>query len=183
MRGASPGERRWVANLAVAAVALGLAWGLKAFYSRARFDELRWVLDPTVRLVGALGAGPFELEAHHGWLSRAHRFEVVPACAGLNFMVAAYVSLCCGFAHHCAQARQRVALVLGGAAAAYAATLLANATRIVFAIRLHDAAWSWGPITPERTHLVAGVAVYSLSLLALYSGASCLTGGHRDPAS
>ena len=182
MHGISHGERRRVANLAVIIVALGLAWSLKAFYSRARFDELRWILDPTVRLVGALGAGPFELEAHHGWLSRAHRFEVVPACAGLNFLIAAYLSLCCGLARYSARPRQRLALVLGGAAAAYVATLLANATRIVLAIRVHDAAWSWGPITPERTHLVEGVAVYSLGLLALYSAASRLAGGDRGLA-
>lgn len=183
MRGASRGVRRRLANIAVVAGALGLAWGLKAFYSRAGFDELRWVLDPTVRLVEVLGAGPFELEAHHGWLSRAHRFEVVPACAGLNFMIAAYVSLACGLAHTCTRLRQRVALVLGGAIAAYAATLLANATRIVLAMRLHDVAWSWGPLTPERAHLVLGVAVYSLSLLALYSAGSRLAGGDRGLAS
>ena len=180
MRGALRDVRRWPANLIVVAVALGLAWSLKAFYSRACFDELRWVLDPTVRLVGALGAGPFELEAHHGWLSRAHRFEVVPACAGLNFMIAAYVSLCCGLARTCTRHRQRVALLLSGAVAAYAAMLVANATRIVLAIRLHDAVWSWGPLTPERMHLVVGVAVYSLGLLALYSAASRLAGGNRD---
>ena len=182
MRGAFHAERRRVANLTVAAVALGLAWSLKAFYSRASFDELRWVLDPTVRIVEALGAEPFELETHHGWLSRVHRFEVVPACAGLNFMIAAYLSLCCGLAHHCTRSRQRVALVLGGAAAAYATTLLANATRIVLAIHLRDAAWSWGPLTPERVHLVAGVVVYSLVLLALYSAASRMAGGNRDRA-
>lgn len=183
MRGSSFGTRRRVANLAVATVALGLAWSLKAFYSRAHFDELRWVLDPTVRLAGALGAGPFELEAHHGWLSRAHRFEVVPACAGLNFMIAAYLSLCCGLARTCTRHRQRVALLLGGAAASYVATLLANATRIVIAIHVHDAGWSWGPLTPERTHLVVGVAVYSLGLLALYAAASRLAGADRALAS
>ena len=183
MRGASLGSRWQVADLTVAVVALALAWGLKTFYSRAGFDELRWVLDPTVRLVEALGAGPFELEAHHGWLSRAHRFEVVPACAGLNFMIAAYLSVCCGLARTCTRHLRRVALLLGGAAAAYAATLLANATRIVLAIRLHDDAWSWGPLTPERTHLVVGVAVYSLGLLALYAAASRLTGADRDLAS
>ena len=172
-----------MANLTVAAVALGLAWSLKAFYSRAHFDELRWVLDPTVRLAGALGAGSFELEAHHGWLSRAHRFEVVPACAGLNFLIAAYLSLCCGLARTCTRHRQRVALLFGGAAAAYTTTLLANATRIVLAIRLHDAAWSWGPLTPERAHLVVGVAVYSMALLALYSVASRLAGPIRGLAS
>ena len=172
-----------MANLGVVPMALALAWGLKAFYSRAGFDELRWVLDPTVRLVTALGAGPFEIEAHHGWLSRAHRFEVVPACAGLNFMIAAYLSLCCGLAHHCTRARQRVALLLGGAAAAYSATLLATATRIALAIQLHDAAWTWGPLTPERAHLVVGVVVYSLALLALYTAASRLAGGARGFAS
>ena len=180
MLGATLGERRRGWSLAVVAVALGLAWALKAFYSRAGFDELRWVLDPTVRLVEVLGGGPFELEAHHGWLSRAHRFEVVPACAGLNFLIAAFLSLACGLARTCAGLRHGTTLVLAGALAAYAATLCANATRIVIAMRLHEGGWSWGPLTPDRVHRIEGVVVYFLFLALLFTAGARVSGADRE---
>ena len=175
---------RWrVANLAVVVVALGIAWLLKAFYSRAGFDELRWILDPTVRLVEVAGAGPFELEAQHGYLCRAHRFEVVPACAGVNFLIAAFVTLCLGVVSACTRARHRVGLLLGAALAAYATTLLANATRIVWAMRLHEAGASFGPFTPERLHRALGVGVYFAFLAALFTLASRVVSADREAAS
>ena len=40
-------DRAWwqrTLNLAFIGFALGLAWGLKDFYSRARFEDLLWVV-------------------------------------------------------------------------------------------------------------------------------------------
>jgi hypothetical protein len=69
-----------------------------------------------------------------------------------------------------------VALVLGSAAAAYLATVLANAARIAVAIRLHEAGAALGPMTPSRLHCAEGVAVYFLFLLVLFSAAARVTG-------
>lgn len=165
-----------------AAIALGIAWAMKQFYSHANFDELAWVLAPTMRLVERAGGVVFELEPHHGYLSRDHWFEVVPACAGLNFMIVTFVSLCLGLAHTCPGAAARAGLVLGSALAAYAGTVLANATRIVLAIRLHDAGASFGALTPERLHCALGVAVYFLFLLVLFTAGERLTGARRELA-
>jgi len=49
-------------DVAVAGVALGAAWALKAFYSAAGFDQLRWVLAPTVQLVSMSTGVAFDLE-------------------------------------------------------------------------------------------------------------------------
>src|SRR5262245_52211454 len=94
-------EARQAIQLVTVAAALAVAWWAKSFYSRATFDQLRWLLDPTVRLAEMLGSGWFELEAHEGWLCRARNFAVVPACAGMNFMIAAFLSLGAGLAHRC----------------------------------------------------------------------------------
>jgi exosortase K len=147
--------------------ALGSAWAIKAFYSRAGADDLRWILGPTMQLVSISSGAAFELEPGVGYLSRDRCFLVAPACAGVNFMIVAFVSLCLGLARTCSGAGSRVALVLGGAAAAYATTVLANAARIALALRLHAAGASLGPLTPARLHCALGVAVYFVFLLAL----------------
>jgi exosortase K len=180
-RAAGARAARHAGDLALAAVVAGLAFGLKAFHSRAGFEELRWVLDPTVRLVEWFGAGPFELEPHRAWLSRADRFEVVAACAGVNFMVVAFVSLCVALLPGRAGFGGRLGGLAAGALAAYAVTLLANATRIALAIRLHDPGFSAGPLAPGRLHTVEGIVVYFVFLAVAYAAAVRLAGAPRLP--
>jgi len=169
------GGRLAVGDAAVAVVALVSAWALKAFYSRADVDALHWILAPTVWLVKMVSGVAFELEPHHGYLSRERCFLIAPACAGVNFLIVAFVSLCLGLVHTCSNAGSRAALVVCGAAAAYATTLLANAARIALALQL-QATGTVGPLTPARLHCAEGVAVYFLFLLVLYSAAARVTG-------
>ena len=169
-------------DAAVAAVALAAAWLLKRFYSHADADDLHWILAPTVQLVKMSTGVAFELEPHRGYLSRDQLFLVAPACAGINFLVVAFVSLCLGLAPAASRPGPRVALVLASAAAAYAATVLANATRIALAVRLHEAGAAFGPLTPSRLHCALGVAVYFAFLLALFALASRVTGVRHELA-
>src|SRR5262249_29197926 len=121
-------------------------------------------------------------EAHHGYLSRAHAFEIVPACAGLNFLIAAFLSLCLGLVTSCESALARAALLPASATAAYAATVLANATRLAIAIHLPGAGSAGGWLTPERLHCAVAVAVYSAFLMAISSLATRLAGGRHARA-
>ncbi len=172
------GER--IANVVVIAFALGLAWGLKDFYARARFEDLTWVLAPTRRLVEWWSEGAFEVEPGRGYLSRDLLFEIVPACAGVNFMIVAFASLVGGLAHTCRSWTRRLALLIGSAFAAYGVTVIANAARITAAMRLHGAGVALGWLTPERLHCAVGVAIYFLFLSALFGFAARLTGARRD---
>jgi exosortase K len=150
---------------AVTAAALGIAWSVKAFYSHASVGELAWILSPTVRLVEWGTGASFAYEPDRGWLSREHLFAVVPACAGVNFLIVAFCSLCFGLVGSCRTTPQRAGLLVGAGVAAYATTLLANATRIALALRLHDAAFE--PAAEARLHRGLGIAVYFLFLGAL----------------
>ena len=167
-------------DTAVAVAALGAAWALKAFYSRAGADDVRWVLAPTVRLVEWTTGATFEYEAHQGYLSRDHLYAIVPACAGINFLIVAFCSLCLGLTHTCRGILARVALVAASALAAYATTLVANAARIALALPLHDAGAAWGPLTPDRVHCAEGVIVYCLCLGLLFATATRVTGARHD---
>ena len=181
-RGRESSERRQIVQVVTVAAALGAAWWAKSFHSRATFDDLRWLLDPTVRLAEMLGSGWFELEAHEGWLCRARSFMVVPACAGMNFMIAAFLSVAVGLAHRCGDLRGSAGLLLGAAVAAFATTLLANALRIALAVRLHSAHIGLGPFTTEQLHELLGICVYFLFLLALFVVAMRLADPNHEPA-
>src|ERR1041385_2866790 len=145
---------------AVTAAALGIAWSVKAFYSHASVGELAWILSPTVRLVEWGTGASFAYEPDRGWLSRAHLFAGVAARAGGNFLIVAFCSLCFGLVGSCRTTPQRAGLLVGAGVAAYATTLLANATRIALALRLHDAAFE--PAAEARLHRGLGIAVYFL---------------------
>jgi len=60
--------------------------------------------------------------------------------------------------------------------------VLANASRIALAVRLHEAGASWGALTPARLHCAEGVAVYFLFLLAVFAAATKLAESRRAPA-
>lgn len=176
------GRARRAANSSVIAAALGLGWGLKEFYSRARFDDLLWVLAPTRWMVERLTGAAFELEAHRGYLDRDRLYTIIPPCAGVNFLIVVFCSLCCGLVHTRTSVRARIELVVFSAVVAYATTILANATRIAIGMRLHEADVSVGPLTPDRLHCAGGVVVYFLFLLAIFSVAARITGARRDIA-
>jgi len=172
----------WLGSAVVVGLALGLVWALKEFNRSAGIEDLRWLLAPTVRLVELSTGSSFELETHHGYLSRSLRYEIVPACAGVNFLAAAFCSLWLGFAHLRTDLCGRAVLLASSALAAYATTVLANATRLTIAIRLHDAGTSFGVLTPERLHCGVGVAVYFLFLAGLFALADLSLGGRRELA-
>lgn len=158
--------RERLVDSGVVATTLGLAFLLKRFYSQAGFDELLWVLAPTTWLVELLSGSNFELEAHRAYLSRELMFEIVPSCAGLNFLIITWCSLACGLVHTRLTTRGKLGHLLSSGVVAYVATLLANATRIWIGIQLHVNGVSLGPLTPERLHRIEGVAVYFLFLIA-----------------
>ena len=159
-----------------------VAWCAKSYYSQARFEDLLWLLTPTTRAVEWLTGARFELEAHHGYLSRDVLFEIVPSCAGMNFMIAAFCSLSIGLLRTMRTLAGKLTFVLVCAVIAYLVTLMANTVRIVIAIQLHQAGTAFGALTPERLHRIEGIVVYFLFLCVTFWGAALITGARREAA-
>lgn len=163
-----------------AAFAASLA--VKAFYARASAEELRFVLGPTAALVSHLSGHCFEREAGAGYLSRDLAYLIAPACAGLNYAIAAFWTLVLGMAPCVARPAppaRRTGALLGAAALAYLATLLVNATRIALALSLRGAALpAW--LTAAQAHRLLGVAVYLGSLWALSLAVERCVAGRLD---
>src|SRR5262245_19026682 len=69
------------------------AFALKLHYSTASADQLRWILAPTTALVELVSGASFEFESHAGYISRERGFLIVGSCAGVNFLIAAFLML------------------------------------------------------------------------------------------
>jgi len=161
---------RAAAAVAVLGIAVAAAYALKRFYSAASADDLRWILAPTTWLVEVAGGHRFD-RTGAGYLSGELRFLIAPACAGVNFLLAAFGALVLGFVRPARPPLQNVLILPASAAAAYVATLLANAARILVAVELWVHRVSFGWLTGARLHELAGVVIFLGALLLLFAGA------------
>ncbi len=155
-------------KLAQCAVVLGCAFALKLYYSQASADQLRWILAPTTALVELVSGVSFEFEFHAGYLSRARGFLIASSCAGVNFLLTAFLLLTLRRLLNARAQQLAWAFIPTAGLLAYLVTLLANATRIVVALWLQHppAAFSW--LNHEQLHRVEGIVIYFGFLLLLF---------------
>ena len=162
-------DPRRVAAALLVLLALAAALALKHHYSTASADDLRWILAPTAALVELVTGADFVAERGAGHLSTELRYLIAPSCAGVNFLIVAFAALVLGFVRPVRSPAGNALIVAASAAAAYAAALVANAIRIALAIQLHAGSVSWGWLTADRMHRIAGVVVYLALLLVLFA--------------
>ena len=74
-------------------VVLFCALALKQHYSSASANNLRWILAPTTALVELVSGVSFEFESHAGYMSSDRSFLIAPSCAGVNFLITAFLML------------------------------------------------------------------------------------------
>lgn len=155
-------------KLIVLCAALMIAWALKRHYSDARADDLLWIMTPTARLVGVVSGVPFVWQPGEGYFSRERRFLIEKSCAGVNFMIAAFVMLVCALFRRARSLRAASPLLGISLVAAYVAAILVNAIRIAIAMWLaaHPALLS--AFTPSAVHRVEGIVVYFGGLVVLF---------------
>jgi exosortase K len=145
--------------------ALGLALGVKAFYSRAGADGLMWILAPSAWLARFVGGIDLVHEPGAGFISHTHRMVVGTSCAGINFLVICFLALYFSFSRHFSS---KTRWLISSAVIAFGAAIAANGLRIFVSAHLWNADIYSGWLTPDRMHRLAGTAIYYGSLLALY---------------
>lgn len=155
----------WSAQLSLV---LLCALGLKAFYSSATADDLLWILTPTTVLVELLSGRSFEFESYTGYMSSDHRFVIAVPCAGVNFLITAFLML--ALRRLWRERFQPVAWSLLPVAAmlAYVATLLANTTRIWFALEMQAQRVWLTSLTHNQLHRLEGIVIYFVFLMLLF---------------
>jgi exosortase K len=154
-------------------MALALAWLLKHHYSHASAEDLRWILAPTTWLTSLFVSGEFAFQAGQGYLSREQSVLISPACAGVNFLVVALLSLVLGFSDKFSSLRRRLHWFAISVGLAYLTTLLVNALRIGLSIALGHLATRATGLTFQSVHRLLGIFIYLAGLLSL-----CLTVQH-----
>lgn len=146
-------------------VVLLCAFLLKDLYSTASVNDLRWILAPTTFLVESISATSFNFETHAGYMSSDRRFLIAGSCAGVNFMIAAFLMLSIGSLW-----RQKLSWKFIPAALvfAYAATIVANTVRISTALQLQQTPLEINGLTPNQLHRLEGILIYFGFLLLLF---------------
>ena len=169
MRGNLP----WWASIAA------LGYALKRYYAGAAPEELAWILQPTAWLVGAIFSTPFHTERHIGYVSQELSTAIVPACAGLNYAVAAFALLGAAFVGRLSAWSSKCAWLFAAAVATYGLTIAVNTSRIVAAIALRKHAPLAG-ISADQLHRFEGVVVYLGSLVVVYGVTSAAFEGRFE---
>jgi exosortase K len=142
---------------------LAAAYALKRHYSLATANDLEWILRPTAALVSVFSGSAF-VKAPAGYASERLHTIIVPACAGVNYLIVVFCTLTFGFAALLERFVPKALFVAASAAVAYGTTVVVNAVRIGLGIAVrHHGAFA-NVVTPEEAHRILGVAVYLVAL-------------------
>jgi exosortase K len=155
----------WGAQLAIV---LLCALALKFYYSNATADELLWILAPTTAMVELLSGRSFAFESYTGYVSSDHRFVIAVPCAGVNFLITAFLML--GLRRLWRDRLQVVSwsFLPLSAALAYGATLIANTTRIWIALEMQRRSVEVDGLSGNQLHRLEGIVIYFGFLLLLF---------------
>ena len=155
--------RRIAQSLAV----LVCVFALKQYYSTASADQLKWILAPTASCVELLSGESFEFESHSGYISADHRFLIASSCAGVNFLLTAFLMLSARRLLFDSTKRVRWSFIPVSLFAAYLVTLMANTTRILIALKLQGMS-AIGSLDSNQLHRLEGIFIYFLFLALLF---------------
>jgi len=146
-------------------VVLLSALAVKHLYSTSGVNELRWILAPTTFLVELASGVTFSFESHAGYMSSDRSFLIAASCAGVNFLIAAFLMLSLSRLWRAGLSWTFIpcALVL-----AYLATIVANTVRISTALQLKQTPLQITSLNSNQIHRLEGILVYFGFLLVLF---------------
>ena len=160
-------RRKLTLSAQLAAVLL-CALALKLYYSTATADELLWILAPTTRLVELLSGRSFTFESYAGYMSSDHRFVIAVPCAGVNFLITAFLMLSLRSLWRARVNGASWRFLPLSAALAYVATIVANTVRIGVALEIQSRSFEVSGLTGNQLHRLEGIVVYFGFLLLLF---------------
>jgi exosortase K len=155
-------------RIAQLVVVLLCAFTLKLFYSAASANQLRWILAPTTAFVELISGTAFEFESHAGYISPDRRFLIAPSCAGVNFLITAFLMLSVRKLLRAQTGNIAWVFIPAAFLIAYGVTLVANTARISLALRLQRVPAGIGWLNPEQLHRFEGIFIYFGFLLMLF---------------
>ena len=149
---------------------LGGALGMKWYYSAASVNQLRWILAPTTVLVQFITGRHFSFESHAGYMSSDHTFLIAASCAGVNFLITAFLMLAVRqlWKDWFGQRQTHWTFLPISAAVSYGTTVIANTARISIALQMQGMHGKLASLDTEQLHRLEGIIVYFGFLLLLF---------------
>ena len=144
------------------------ALALKLHYSTASPDQLRWILAPTTALVELFSGTSFQFESYAGYMSGDHRFLIAASCAGVNFLITAFLMLSLRTLLLDRSREVSWRFIPLNAGLAYVTTVVANTVRICGALWLRHLPDEERLLSGSQLHRVEGIVVYFGFLLLLF---------------
>lgn len=141
------------------------AFAMKHFYSTASVNELRWILAPTTLLVELVSGRVFNFEMHAGYISSDRSFLIASSCAGVNFMIAAFLMLSIA---RLWRGKLAWKLIPSALVISYATTIVANTVRISTALHLQDNRLDIAGLSANQIHRLEGILIYFGFLMLLF---------------
>ena len=158
------GANRWRIASCIAALTVVVVG--KEWYRDASANDLRFILAPTAQLVSWITSHDFVYESGQGWMNTDVMFVIAPACAGINFALAAFLALTLGALAGMTSWQATAKRIALAVVLAYVGTLVVNTTRISIAVELHRA----------DIHRAQGIVIYLAGLCGLYALARAIEG-------
>ena len=155
----------WGAQLAIVAAC---AFALKQYYSTATANELRWILAPTTLIVELLSGRSFQFESYTGYMSNDHTFVIAVPCAGVNFLITAFVMLALRRLWEGRFESVSWRFLPISMAVSYVATVITNAVRICVALEIQRRSVEVSWLTENQLHRLEGIVVYFGFLVLLF---------------
>jgi exosortase K len=146
---------------------LAAAAALKQFYSTASANELRWILWPTARLTELVTGTHFTFEPYAGYMSSDRGFLIASACAGINFLIAAFLMLSLRMLWNERTNGIKWRSFVITAVSAFVVTIIANMVRIASALWLNASRPTIAGLDRDEIHRLDGIFVYFGFLLLL----------------
>ena len=170
-------RHRW--RIAAVVITAAVVIAGKQFYRTASAEDLRFLLAPTARLVSWLTGGNFTYESGAGYADYKIGFIIAPPCAGMNFALAAFVTLVFGGLGAMTGPRALAIRLAIAAVSTYVATILINTVRISIAVAMHRGHLRFGEMDRGEAHRLEGIVVYLGGLLLLFALARAIEAGKR----
>lgn len=147
---------------------LACAYSLKAYYSAASVNELRWILAPTASAVELCSGARFTFEPFAGYMNDERTFLIASSCSGVNFLIAAFLVLALGRIIGSADRKVAWTFLAIAPFAAYLVTIAANTVRICLALRIREPNSERFGLNAEQLHRFEGIVIYFAFLLFVF---------------
>ena len=153
---------------AQAAVVVLAAWAMKAFYSTASVNELRWILWPTKTVVEWITGTRFYFEAFAGYMSEDRSFVIAAACSGVNFLIAVFLMLSLRKLWDGRRDGVGWLSIVRIAMLSYFVAIGANVVRISSALWLNSGPHQFAGMDREDLHRLDGILIYFGAMLLVW---------------